>query len=386
MEIRNFKIQNWKNFQNAECLFHKRAFFIGPNASGKSNFLDAIRFLRDLCAVDGGGLQAAVVHRGGLSAIRCLSARRTPEISFEVSLDDQKGRIWRYFLAFSSTGKARDQRAIIKTERVDRYENNDQKNLLDRPDKYDAADHERLTETAIEQTSRNKDFREIASYFRTVKYLHVVPQVIRDPARHIDDPHDPFGGDLLQKINETPDKTRNARLKRMNEALQIAVPQMQELDLEVDKRGVPHLKAKYRHWRPRGAWQREDQFSDGTLRLLGLIWSLLEKGGPLLLEEPELSLNPGVVSKLPALMLRAAHRSKRQTFITTHSPDLLSDPGIGLDEVFLLTPTDEGTSVTAGAELEDVRAMLGAGLPLSEAVLPMTKGKNAEDLSQIKLF
>ena len=50
-----------------------------------------------------------------------------------------------------------------------------------------------------------------------------------------------------------------------------------DLRFERDKvDGSPHLQALYTHWRPDAGWQREDQFSDGTLRLLGMMWSLLE--------------------------------------------------------------------------------------------------------------
>jgi len=41
--------------------------------------------------------------------------------------------------------------------------------------------------------------------------------------------------------------------------------------------------------------------SDGTIRLIGLFWSLLEGDAPLLLEEPELSLHSEIVKRLPAL-------------------------------------------------------------------------------------
>jgi hypothetical protein len=40
--------------------------------------------------------------------------------------------------------------------------------------------------------------------------------------------------------------------------------------------GQPHLAARHEHHRPKAGWQREDQFSDGTLRLIGLLCSLLE--------------------------------------------------------------------------------------------------------------
>ncbi len=45
---------------------------------------------------------------------------------------------------------------------------------------------------------------------------------------------------------------------------------------------VAFLRGKYRHWRPEGTWQTEEQFSDGTLQLIGLLWAAMDRGkGPL---------------------------------------------------------------------------------------------------------
>ncbi len=69
MLISRIKLTNWKNFTSIDVSLAERAFIVGPNASGKSNLLDVIRFIRDI-ARDGGGLQEAVRQRGGLSKIR----------------------------------------------------------------------------------------------------------------------------------------------------------------------------------------------------------------------------------------------------------------------------------------------------------------------------
>ena len=74
MIIKNLKLQNWKNFQSCDIELTERCFIIGSNASGKSNLIDALRFLRDV-AKQGGGLQSAVEERGGITKIRSLSAR-----------------------------------------------------------------------------------------------------------------------------------------------------------------------------------------------------------------------------------------------------------------------------------------------------------------------
>ena len=158
---------------------------------------------------------------------------------------------------------------------------------------------------------------------------------------------------------------------------------MKELTDIKDETGVPHLEAVYQHWRPRGAKQREDQFSDGTLRLIGLLWSLLESDSMLLLEEPELSLNSGIIRKLPSLMYRLQRQKKRQMVISTHSPDLLSDPGIGGEEVLLLTPGEEGTSVELASSIKEIKDLLEGGLTVADAALPRTV---PSDILQLDLF
>ncbi|EMY78652.1 hypothetical protein LEP1GSC060_3862 [Leptospira weilii serovar Ranarum str. ICFT] len=77
MIISKVLLTNWKNFRKAEVRLTDRIFVVGANASGKSNFLDVFRFLRDIVK-QAGGLQFAVENRDGVSKIRCLSGGRIP--------------------------------------------------------------------------------------------------------------------------------------------------------------------------------------------------------------------------------------------------------------------------------------------------------------------
>jgi ABC-type multidrug transport system ATPase subunit len=160
----------------------------------------------------------------------------------------------------------------------------------------------------------------------------------------------------------------------------VAVPHHNKIELWRDVRGTPHLRGRCDHWRPQGAWQTEEQFSDGTLRLMGLLWAMMETGGPLLLEEPELSLHSEIVRFLPQMFARAQRRTEKQLILSTHSPDLLRDDGIGLDEVLLLRPGAEGTEVTAANAFSDIRELLEGGLTLAEAVIPKTRPEKADQL------
>jgi hypothetical protein len=82
-------------------------------------------------------------------------------------------------------------------------------------------------------------------------------------------------------------------------------------------------------------------------------------------------------------------RSSRQLILTTHSPDLLSDPGIGLDEVLLLTPNQEGAQIRSAGSIDEIRTLLthgDAGLNLGDIVIPRTRPKNVQQLSMFDAY
>jgi predicted ATPase len=379
MIISRLALRNWRNFRKVDVRLSERVFLIGPNASGKSNFLDVLRFVRDI-AKAGGGLQQAITQRGGLSKVRCLAARSEHDVEIEAELsEDESTAPWKY--AIGITQQVRGYRQPkLRYERV--WSNGEQ--ILDRPDQADKTDDLRLTQTHLEQISANARFREIARFFESIKYLHLVPQLLRHPEA-FQGPgivEDPYGRNFLERIARTPDKTRKSRLRRIEVALREAVPQLKNLTHTKDEAGVPHLEAVYEPWRPNAGLQREDQFSDGTLRLIGLFWSLLEGESPLLLEEPELSLHSAIVSRLPALFYRLQRKGKRQVFVSTHSWDLLSQKEIGGEEVIILLPDPEGTTARVAADVDEVRRMLEGGLSIADAALPKTA---PPDLGQLTL-
>ena len=383
MIISHVSLKNWRNFRAVDIKLGNRAFLVGPNASGKSNFLDVFRFLRDI-AKQGGGLQYAVKQRGGLSKIRCLAAREHPDVEIEVTLSEYSSDIpdWRYAIGIKQEPRGYRFPKIVY-ERV--WKNN--KLIMGRPNEEDKKDPALLTQTHLEQISANQQFREISNFFESVKYLHIVPQLIRNPEAFVGPgiPDDPYGRNFLDTVARTPARTRHSRLGKIESALRTAVPQLRSLTNIKDASGIPHLEAIYTHWRSKGARQQEDQFSDGTLRLLGLFWALLESDSLLLLEEPELSLHSAIIVQLSPLMYRLQQQRKRQILVSTHSADLLVDKGISGDEVILLNPVDEGTEVILASSMRQIRSLLKQGFTPAEAIFPLTRPKDAYQLS-LELF
>ena len=213
----------------------------------------------------------------------------------------------------------------------------------------------------------------MTEFFAKTSYVHLVPQLLKFAdeigGRRLED--DPFGQGFLERVAKTTEGTRRSRLKRIETALKSVIPQVEQLEFVHDViTGLPHLEVRYKHHRPQGAIQREDQFSDGTLRLISLFWLILDGSSLLLLEEPELSLNEEIVAKLPALIDRAQRsmRRRRQIIITTHSEALLSNRAIEPNQLIVLEPSDEGTSMTGTSPSEN--EALKSGFSPAEAVLP----------------
>ena len=145
------------------CRCSDGAFLVGPNASGKSNFLDLFRFLDDLASPGGGFREAR-----GVSAIRCLAARRNPDVLVAVTIGADAGSpTWEYELRLYQDSQ---RRPLVRREKVIR----DGEVLLDRPDEADKEDPERLTQTHLEQVNVNRAFRDLVGFFESSRLIELV--------------------------------------------------------------------------------------------------------------------------------------------------------------------------------------------------------------------
>ncbi|HDQ44857.1 MAG TPA: chromosome segregation protein SMC [bacterium] len=388
MFISRIILKNWKNFKELNIDLKHRVIIVGPNASGKSNLLDAIRFLRDITK-SGGGLQKAVELHGGVSKIRCLSARTHSDIviGIDLSEDNTNKLLWKYELCFNQVGGGvREFRPRVKYEKV--YSEKKGIEILTRPNPDDIKDEVLLEYTHLQQPTTNSDFREIADFLNGIQYLHIIPYLVKNSRQIVlPESEDYFGKNFIERMTKVNSNTRKSFLKKIESALQYAVPQFRNLRIENDDMGIPHLQVSYKHWRGQDAKQWEDQFSDGTLRLMGLLWALLDGKQPVLLEEPELSLHSAIVRKLPEIIAQTQKKRTgiRQVFLSTHSYELLDNHSIQAEEVVLLKPTHEGTEAKLSISDEEIKTLLETGMTIAEAALPATRPPEIDKLHQLSL-
>ncbi|HEX8984345.1 MAG TPA: AAA family ATPase [Bryobacteraceae bacterium] len=313
-------LENWRNFTRVEAALRNRVIVTGPVAGGKTNLLDALLFLHDVAAE--GGFQAAIAKRGGLARLRCLAAPASAEVSIAVrAAAGEAGGEWSYSLRFAQDAQ---RRPVIACERVACGD----REILARPDERDRRDPRLLSATALEQLHANREFRDLAGWFGSIRAAAdgCVPR-------------------LLAAVAATPENTAAVRLRRILDLIRPLVPQLEALDFRRDARGAPHLRARFGY--AQGAWQTEEQLSAGTLRMLALAWDAMEGAGPLLIEEPERSLDAAAIRNVLPMLRAAARRGERQLLVASHSRELLADESVTPDEVLLLEPGEDGTTARA---------------------------------------
>ncbi len=384
MYLSRLIVRNWKNFTRCDVAIGETVYILGANASGKSNFLDIFRFMRDIVNPTGGGLQHAFSIRHGMQKVRSLAARKTSQIElsflFKDSLQTGSSQAdWRYDLSIDSEKEGRRRPRVMKEEvrRGEEIVLSRGKNGRGIGVETGEEDREELTVTYLEQVNMNKGFRCIAEFFQDILYLHLVPQLLKYneelAPKRIES--DPFGQGFLEDIARTQQRTREARLKHIESILHDVIPYFKQLRFKRDDvTGRPHLEMLHTHWRPNAGWQTEEQFSDGTLRLIAIIWILLSNNSIILLEEPELSLHKRIVEQIPYLIFKARKYIKKaggQLFITTHSEALLSDKSIDAN-FLLLKPGTSGEATTVEEPSESDWAAMAAGLSPANALLPKT--------------
>jgi len=333
--------------------------------------------MRDIVAPKGGGLQQALASRGGLRKIRSLAARQKPRIELEFEFRESFSNLdvdpdWKYILWINYEGKGKQRPVVLKEEAHKRN-----RRLFTRPDHDDKNDPDRLTQTHLEQINMNREFRQIAAFFEQVLYLHLLPQLLKFSdqlsLRHLES--DPFGQGFLEAISKTTPRTRDSRLSKIETILLRVIPNLEQLRFIKDiVTGRPHLEMLYSHWRPKAGWQREDQFSDGTLRLIAMIWTLLSSNSMILLEEPELSLHKKVVEQIPNLIYKARQSRKKsggQILISTHSEAMLSSKSID-GNYLILKPGAGGEATRIEEPTKTDNIAMSSGLSPADVLIPKT--------------
>jgi len=372
--LKHLTIKNYRNLYDVDLELQPLTVMIGKNGTGKSNFLNFFRMLKEAAE---GNLRGYISVAGGFSINddSVLSYWANPDDFFEWKLtfggfksDDseifyecqmtEKGQGYKLYLEAISRppyGTHTDNFYYLNgTDGRLRILKAKQGASSTQDEYYDEVYDEQ--ELLIHQIRSRALFplldemrRELSDWviFRgfgqgTLEYVRRPQSLeIYNPLRL-----EPSGKNLVSFLytlqNEHPD-----HYERLLDVLQAAFPDFKQFTMPLVASGTPTL-----YWHTNQAQRFGlSAVSDGMLRFLGLAALLLTPDPPSLIaiDEPEIGLYFDVFPILGELMQDAAQRT--QLIISTHSPALLNQ--MNLEQVLLMKQDDDGKTVIQPAATVD---------------------------------
>ena len=371
MKLTHIAITNWRNFAHIEFDLSSRLFVVGPNSSGKTNLLGALRFLGD---IGRRGLVAASEDLGGPDRYFRSGA---DSAAFVATFNDtQNSTEFALFLRLMSAGSESTKRGSdadqtfafpmtdpLTGELNDRYLDVHQtitaggKKPTDEGESFPVEDEE-AQRTRVRQTLAG------------IRYIHPNPKRMLERSDRYDPDH---GTGFFQHVGRFSDQQLDAVVDRIRPIMASVVPEIPNLSYQ--RMGLGTEVVFYSDTPVRGASgvYSHEQFSEGTLRLLGMLFDLAtlpRDTSVVLIEEPETFLQASVVRSLPSLLAEVAMNRDVQMVISTHSPELIDSELVLPSQVLMLRSENGETTGELLSQSNDprIKAVVSAGLPKSQGI------------------
>lgn len=393
MKLTHIAITNWRNFAHIEFDLSSRLFVVGPNSSGKTNLLAALRFLSDVARF---GLAATSERWGGPER---YFRSGTEKASFDFTLELDEHQI-EYKLALRKEPSATELHKrhnsasdAIEFPPGDRVVVDSEALLINRQpvsisaERATEADGLRLDErvrsvldpdSVVQPASRFKvkDVRNSVLYqmariaIEAIRYIHPNPRKMLERADRYDPDH---GTGFFQHAGRFSEQQLDAVVERIRPIMASVVPEIPNLSYQ--RMGLGTELVFYSDTPVRGASgvYSHERFSEGTLRLLGLLFDLAtlpRDTSVVLIEEPETFLQASVVRSLPSLLAEVAMNRNVQMVISTHSPELIDSELVLPSQVLVLRSENGETTGELLSQSNDprIKAVVNAGLPKSQGI------------------
>lgn len=324
-QITKLRVRNFRSIRDAQLDLGPLTVLVGPNASGKSNLMDALEFLVDALSQN---LAYSIQARGGFRAITpwLPPGQNTPDVELELNLWVGEFNAHYHFIVteYGEDG-FRVKRESLKVQQANGSSSGleftvDSGKLtefarLDAPVEFDP-----LQLALPVLSSMSLDLRRLVSPLKDMQFYdsHTLSE-------------DEFNEDAYGLLSALWDLYASDpdSLKRMKRSLKTLVPDLVDIRVIPDNRypSRDYRKIQLRHAftdsRSHGPWADLGLESDGTLRMLELLVILNQRPSPSFIgiDGPEEGVHPGVLAALADSLKEGSRRS--QILVTTHSPDLI---------------------------------------------------------------
>ena len=367
MKLSRLTLKNYRSVRDATVELDNLAIFIGANAAGKSNVLDALRFLSE--GIQFGDFRSPAFSRGGILNL-AWKGQEAQRIELTAIFDDQ-GRRFEWSVILNRHGY--EFYVVEQVRNITPGSPPQQLLSADKGHGWWWSENEARGVTlslqpsscAFDAASADASFpaRGIAQFIRNWGFFDPSPFLLRRDGNIIGAGQlDPYGrnlGETLYSIHESSPETFELIVTATRSVL--GVPSSLQVRESEDRfyfvQDEPGLRFPV----------NQMGVSSGTLRILALMTALYSQSVTTLLgiEEPENYVHPSALHAFVEHILGAEERA--QIMITTHSPmllDIINDPAA----IFVVKRDQtEGTIIVREKNPEGVlKALEASGFGLGE--------------------
>ena len=412
MPIKRIHIENFKSFSEIDVELSRFNVVIGSNAAGKSNFISAFRFLRDIARH---GVVNAIAMQGGADYLRNAKIGNERDLVVQVTYEPDHGEdvldrtdkggsmlevrscesTYEFALHFNATGDGfsvvRDRLVIgcevsscgngrnrkEKPQLIGKgsiqvsSEKGDVQYTVDIPAGCSLTENDviplffrgkRLPErTLLLETFYGYPLPHFEKFFDRIAIYDIDPKLPKKGAvitgkRELDE----NAGNLalvIKTILDNPEKKR-----KFSNLLRDVLPFVEDFSVQkfMDVSLILTMRERYTKSRDLPA----SSLSDGTIAIFAMIIALYFEEKPfIIIEEPVSHIHPFLVTRLMKMMKEASE--KKQVMITTHSTEVVKHAA--LDDILLISRDSEGFSVVSRpGDKEEVRTFLANEIGIEE--------------------
>ena len=367
--IKRLRVENFRSLKELDLRPGLTNVLVGPNAAGKSNIVDVLKFLTDVASQ---GLGRALTNRQGYHELVWKGKETGPvriAVEAEISLGLGKVREAEYEIEVDGTATgafwvSRERFALLgdgpKTDLIDLRMGKGDILVPDGKSVFHAPGS--ASKSALEYDIPGWEGTFFKQHVRAWQFHRLDPQAMKqlNPASRVDALIE--RGDNLGAWLATLKTSHSEHFRRIEQVAKDAIPGLQELVTELTPNQMTFLSSREECLtRPVPVWG----LADGALcftALASLVLAPPELGAPLhCAEEIENHLHPRLLSTLVELLKQeqAKHPESpgaAQVFITTHSPYLVDQ--FALDELVVVDKVEGQTRCARASDKAHLRELL----------------------------
>ncbi len=379
--IERVAIRNFRSILHSQVdILEPLTYVVGPNGSGKTNFVNGLLFIRNGL---NGSLEKAVNAAGGVMNIIPAPPRMpsTMELRVEWKTSWQSRGFYSIELQFESNRTYSVAYEECETTNPDGRTSRFEVRFGEAsgtPEILPAGARDRLY---LVQASGLPEFRTVYDCLAGIQASEFVPVVLFTFPSSSRTDYEGFANRVIRLRDGYPD-----RMQIVEEYMRAILPSFRGFEIGVLEGNVPFLKFMETTHIELPVGFSVNNMSSGSVYLADLLIDLFsppDSGKPYvpwIIEEPETGLHPGAIRVVRDALFEASHF--RQLIVTTHNPEFLDDDRLS-DRNIVATHRD-----SAGSHISNLDAgtahilrdsLYTAGELLRQGLLDLSEVRTATD-------